>query len=156
MAVCMPQRLNSGYGHHLPHIPRHEGADAQVWAKTQAPRGRSVQEQSTQSRENGVEDPLAVLTFGLELHVLHHDVVDLAQRGAVFQDFPGLVGVEVDLDQLVIAHSKEAVALKVLGDVVEDLVLVQVVALDQQLRVKLEISNISSQCLYCMSLKANK
>ena len=74
-----------------------------------------------------------MLAFGLQLHVLHHDVVDLAQGGAVLQHFPGLVGVEVDLDQLVIAHSEEAVALKVLGDVVEDFVLVQVVAFDQQL-----------------------
>ena len=49
---------------------------------------------------------------GLAIHVLHHDVVDLAQGGAVFQHLPGLVGVEVDLDQLVVAHGQQAVASK--------------------------------------------
>ena len=38
---------------------------------------------------------LTVLSLGLQLHIFHHDVVDLAQGGAVLQHFPGLVGVEV-------------------------------------------------------------
>ena len=73
--------------------------------------------------------------------------MDLAQGRAVLENLPGLVGVEVNLDQLVIAHSEEAVALKMLGDVVEDFVLVQVVAFDQQLGVKLEFQNLRHICL---------
>ena len=48
---------------------------------------------------------------GLAVHILDHDVVDFAQGGAVFQRFPGLVGVEMDLDQFVVAHHQQAVAL---------------------------------------------
>ena len=49
----------------------------------------------------------ALQSLLLAFHVLHDDVVDLTQAGAVFQHLPGLVGVEVDLDQFIIADSQQ-------------------------------------------------
>ena len=77
----------------------------------------------------------ALQPAGLPVHVLDHDVVDLAQRRAVFQDLPGLVGVEMNLDQILVAHRQKAVAFEMLRDVVADLILVEIVSFDQKLRV---------------------
>jgi hypothetical protein len=46
-------------------------------------------------------------------------------------------------DQLIIPHGQEAVPLEIVGDVVIDLILVQVMAFNQQLRIKLEFQHIS-------------
>lgn len=39
----------------------------------------------------------------LALHVFHHDIVDVAQGSAVFQHFPGGIGMEMNLDQILVA-----------------------------------------------------
>jgi hypothetical protein len=77
----------------------------------------------------------AFQAFGLTLHILDDDVVDLAEGAAVFQNFPGLVGMEMDLDEILVAHCQKAVALEVLGEIISDVVLVQVFAFDEELRV---------------------
>ena len=69
----------------------------------------------------------------LAVHILHNDIIDLAQAPAVFQDLPGLIGMEMDLDQILIAYCQQAVAFEMLGDIIKDLIFVQVLAFDQQL-----------------------
>ena len=60
----------------------------------------------------------ALQTSALPVHVLYDDVIDLAERSSVFQNEPGLISVEVDLDRIpVSADSQKAVALEVLDDV---------------------------------------
>ena len=49
---------------------------------------------------------LALQTVSLTLHVLDDDIVDVAQRSAVFQHLPGFIGMEMDLDQILVAHWK--------------------------------------------------
>ena len=64
-------------------------------------------------------------------HVLDHDIVDLAYGIAVFKHLPGLVGMEMDLDEILVSGGDQAVALKMLGDVipmstaVRDILLIQ-------------------------------
>ena len=70
---------------------------------------------------------------GLAVHILDHDVVDLAERAAVLEHFPGLVRVKMDLDRILVAGSEQAVALEVLRDVFCDLVLVEVLAVNEEL-----------------------
>ena len=67
--------------------------------------------------------------------------MQLAEAGCVFEHEPGLVGVEVDLDEILVAHGEQAVALEVLGDLVEHLVLSEVVALDEHQGVKDEFQH---------------
>lgn len=71
----------------------------------------------------------------LALHVLDHHIVDLAERGAVGQHLPRLVGMEMDLDERLIPHAQQAVARDVRRDMGGDGVLRQPLALDQQLRI---------------------
>ena len=71
----------------------------------------------------------------LPVHVLDHNVVDLAEAAAVFKHFPGLVRVEMDLDRLFVADGEQAVALEIFREVFRDLVLVEVFAIDEELRV---------------------
>ena len=61
----------------------------------------------------------------------------LTQRGAVFQHLPGLIGMIVDLDQLIIADHQQAVSLEVLHKIVVNDILIQASALDEQLGIKL-------------------
>lgn len=74
----------------------------------------------------------------LTLHVFDDDVVDVAETGAVFEHLPGRVRVEVDLDEILVAHGEQAVARDVGEDVVVDRVLIEAVTLDEQLGVKTE------------------
>ena len=64
----------------------------------------------------------AIQPGGLALHILHHDIVDIAQRGAVFQHLPGLIGMVMDLDQLVVAHGQQTIALDIVGNVIVETV----------------------------------
>ena len=64
----------------------------------------------------------------LTLHVFDDDIVDVAETGAVFEHLPGRVRVEVDLDEVLVAHGEQTVARDVGEDVVVDCVLVEVVA----------------------------
>ena len=75
----------------------------------------------------------------LTLHVFNDDVVDVAETGAVFEHLPGRVRVEVDLDEILVAHGEQTVARDVGEDVVVDRVLIEVMALDEQLGVKTEL-----------------
>ena len=81
----------------------------------------------------------------LAVHILHNDIIDLAQAPAVFQDLPGLVGMEMDLDQILIAYCQQAVTFEMLGDIIKNLILVQVLAFDQQLCIISEFN-----CLLCI------
>ncbi len=78
---------------------------------------------------------LALQAPGLAIHVLHHDVEDLAQGGAVLQHLPGLVGVVVDLDLLLVPHRQQAFSPEMRQEVVVYLVLVQILPFDEQLGV---------------------
>ena len=81
----------------------------------------------------------AIQPGGLALHILHHDIVDIAQRGAVFQHLPGLIGMVMDLDQLVVAHGQQAIALDIVGNViVETVVLLSHKKPDSTISVKVE------------------
>ena len=59
-----------------------------------------------------------MLAFALQLHVLHHNVMDFTQRRAVFQHLPRFVRVEVNLNQFIVPHCQQTVALEMLRDVV--------------------------------------
>ena len=72
---------------------------------------------------------------GLPVHILNHNIKNFAKAGAVFQNLPRLVGVEVDFYQFVVAHRQQTIAGKVAGKIFIDGVLVQIFALNQQLGV---------------------
>ena len=74
----------------------------------------------------GAMPPSAVEPLLLTLHVLNDDVVNLAQARAVFEYLPGLVGVKVELDQVLVPHRQQAVAGDVLRDIVVNVVLREV------------------------------
>lgn len=69
------------------------------------------------------------------------DIVDVAETGAVFEHLPGRVRVEVDLDEVLVAHGEQTVARDVGEDVVVDRVLIEAVAFDEQLGVKTEFEH---------------
>ena len=69
----------------------------------------------------------------LTIHILYSDVKDLAQAGAVFQHLPGLIGVVMDFNELLISNHQQTVAHKTLQKGVVDAILVQVMAFDQKL-----------------------
>ena len=76
-----------------------------------------------------------MLTFALQLHILHHNVVDFTQRRAVFQHLPRFVRVEVNLNQFIVPHCQQTVAPKMLHKVVVDGVFIQIMPLKEQLGV---------------------
>ena len=86
-------------------------------------------------------DRSAVQAVFLTLHVFDDDIVDVAETGAVFEHLPGRVRVEMDLDEVLVAHGEQTVARDVGEDVVVDRVLVEVVAFDEQLGVKTEFEH---------------
>lgn len=77
----------------------------------------------------------------LTLHVFDDDIVDVAETGAVFEHLPGRVRVEMDLDEVLVAHGEQTVARDVGEDVVVDRVLIEAVTLDEQLGVKTEFEH---------------
>ena len=82
----------------------------------------------------------------LSVHVLHDDVIDLADRGAVLQNLPGFVGMIVDLDRVpVSADGQKAVALEVFYKVIIDLVFIKVISVDQKLCVISEFKQAGAQ-----------
>ena len=58
---------------------------------------------------------LTLKSICLADHILHHNIIDLAYGIAVFQNLLGLIGVKMNLDQIFISGSNQAVALKMLG-----------------------------------------
>ncbi len=74
----------------------------------------------------------ALQSVFLSLHILYHDIEKIPLRGGVLQHLPGLVGVEVDLNQVLVPHRQQAVAGDVLRNIVVDVVLREVFPLDQQ------------------------
>lgn len=93
--------------------------------------------------------PLSFVLFlplqppGLPIHILNNNVENLALAGAVFQNLPRLVGVEVDFYQFAVAHRQQAVTSKVAGKIFIDGVLVQIFALNQQLGVVSKFGHIT-------------
>ena len=71
----------------------------------------------------------------LAVHVFYHDIIDLPEGSAVFQHLPGLVGMKMDLDQFLITHGQQTIAVKVVSKILTDLILVQILAFEQQLRI---------------------
>ena len=69
----------------------------------------------------------------MTVHVLYHNIVDLTKRRAVLQNFPRLIRMEMNLDQILISNRQQAVPFKILRKIIADLILVQIMALDQQL-----------------------
>lgn len=67
----------------------------------------------------------AVQSARLTIHVLDHDVVDLTEGSTVFQNLPRLIGVEVNLNQLLVTYGQQTVALKMAGEIGVDGVLVE-------------------------------
>ncbi len=60
-------------------------------------------------------------------------IIDLAQRSAVFQHPPGLVGMEVDFEKFFITQGKQRVAIEVFHKIIVNYIFVQILASDQQL-----------------------
>ena len=79
----------------------------------------------------------ALLAVCLPNHILHNDIVDFADSIAVFQNLPRLVGVEMDLDEILISSRNETVSLEMLCDIFCDLILIQILvsSVDEQLRI---------------------
>ena len=59
-------------------------------------------------------------------HILDHDVINFSNRIAVFQNFPRLIRVEMNLDQILISSRNQTVSLKIFRDVICDLILVKI------------------------------
>ena len=72
-------------------------------------------------------------TSRLSVHILDNDIIYLAERCAVFEDFPRLVGVVVYLYKLLIADREQTVTDEILTEVFIDLIFVKVCALDKKL-----------------------
>ena len=73
-------------------------------------------------------DIRVILSFqpsGLSVHIFYYNVVNFTERSAVFQYFPRLVRVEMDFDQLLIAHGEKAVALEMFGKIFADRILIR-------------------------------
>ena len=60
---------------------------------------------------------LTLKAVRLSYHILDDDIIDLANRIAVFKHLPGLVCMEMDLYEIFVSGSYQAVSLKMLGDV---------------------------------------
>ena len=69
---------------------------------------------------------LALKASFLADHIFNNDVVDFSECGTVFKHLPGLVGVEMNLYKLLVSHREQAVALKMLGEIVVDNILVKI------------------------------
>ena len=72
---------------------------------------------------------------GLAIHIFNDDIVDFAERRAVFQHLPRLVGMIVNFNHIFVADGNQTVALKVIHKVIVNLVLIKIVSVDEQLRV---------------------
>ena len=59
----------------------------------------------------------ALQTAGLSVHIFYDDIVNFAERSAIFQNFPRFVGVEVDFYKRFVADRYKAIAFKVFGDI---------------------------------------
>ena len=77
----------------------------------------------------------------LPVHVLHYNIMDFPQGRAVLQYFPWLVCMKMNLNQFLVSHCQQAVALKILSKIIADHIFVQILSLDQQLRVILILVN---------------
>ena len=84
---------------------------------------------------------LSVQIFGLTLHVLDHDVVNLSKRSAVFQHLPRSVGVKMQLHDLFIADHDQAVSFKMLCDVIVECILIHLTSFNQKLGVKFKFQH---------------
>ena len=75
-------------------------------------------------------------TIGLQLHIFQNDVMDLTQGSTVFQYQPGLIGMIVDLDEILIAYHQQAVALEMLHKIIVNSIFIQAGAFNEQLGIK--------------------
>ena len=67
---------------------------------------------------------------GLTVHILHHNIVDLSQSSAVFQNFPWLIGVIMNLDQGIVSDRKQTVSRKIFRKIC---VVIEMLSFDQKL-----------------------
>ena len=77
--------------------------------------------------------PSAVQTARLAVHGRGEGGENFAERGAVFEHLPRLIGVVVDLDELIITDGVQAVTLEVRASILADGVLVQTRAFNEKL-----------------------
>ena len=75
-------------------------------------------------------------TIGLQLHIFQNDVMDLTQGSTVFQYQPGLIGMIMDLDEILIAYHQQAVALEMLHKIILNSIFIQTGAFNEQLGIK--------------------
>jgi len=92
--------------------------------------------------ECGVIAFLSLQSGCLPFHVFDDNIEDFAERGAVFENFPGAVGVKVKLDERFVANGEQAVPFEGRGDVVEDVVLAELLTREQKLGVIFEFEHV--------------
>ena len=80
---------------------------------------------------------LPMQPFCLALHVFYDDGVQFAEGGGVLQNLPRGVSVVMHLDDILVADDQQAIALGAVQNAVVDGVLVEVVAFDLKLGIKL-------------------
>ena len=57
--------------------------------------------------------------------------MNVSEGCTVFQYFPWLVCMEMDLDQIFVAYGQKAVTFKVLNDVIKDLIFIKIMSGNQ-------------------------
>ena len=55
----------------------------------------------------------------LSVHILNDNIMDFAERRAVFKHLPRLVGMIVDFNKLFVTDGKKAVALKIFNEIIK-------------------------------------
>ena len=83
-----------------------------------------------------VQSVLSGLSFqpsGLSVHIFDHYIINLAEGGAIFKNFPRFVCVKVDFDKLFISDSQQTVAFEMFCKVIADYIFIKVFTFDQKL-----------------------
>ncbi len=70
---------------------------------------------------------------GLTIHVFYNDVEDLTESASILKDLPRLIGMEMDLYEVLISGAYKAVAYEIIRDIITDLILVKVLSFDEKL-----------------------
>ena len=73
----------------------------------------------------------ALKASGLAVHILNNDIENFAFSGAVFENFPGSVGVVMKFDKFFITNDDKAIAGNFGHEVIMDLVFIKVCAFER-------------------------
>ena len=65
-------------------------------------------------------------TIGLANHVLDNNIINLSQCIAILQHLPGFIGMEMNLNKILITGCNQTVSFKMLCDVIRNLILVKI------------------------------